>query len=73
MNLPVNLLFDIELAKSLLQEAFKPATAFDDYRKIQPASRQMERSRTKSNKSATSRSFRLPEVRGCAGIGFQAL
>jgi len=73
MNVPINLLFDIELAKSRLQEAFKPATGSDDYRKTQPASRQMERSRTESNENAISRSFRLPEVRGCAGIGFQAL
>jgi hypothetical protein len=73
MNVPINLLFDIELAKSRLQEAFKPATASDDYRKTRPVSRRMERSQTKSNESAICRSFRLPEVRGCAGIGFQAL
>jgi hypothetical protein len=73
MNAPINLLFDIELAKSRLQEAFKPATASADYRKTHPASRQMERRRTKSNESAISCSLRLPEVRGCSGIGFQAL
>jgi hypothetical protein len=73
MNVPVNLLFDIEVAKSRLQEAFKPATGSDDYRKAQPASCQMERSRTKTKESAISDSFRLPEVRGCAGISFQAL
>jgi hypothetical protein len=73
MNVPVNLLFDIELAKSRLQEAFKPATGPDDYRNTQPARHQMERSRTKTSESSISRSFRLPEVHGCAGIGLQAL
>ena len=73
MNVPVNLLFDIELAKSRLQEAFKPASRSDDQRKAQPASCQMERSGSKSTESAISPSFRLPEVRGCAGISLQAL
>ena len=73
MNVPVNLLFDIEVAKSRLQEAFKPAAGSEDNQKAQPASSQMESSRTKTNESAISHSFRLPEVRGCAGISFQAL
>jgi len=73
MNVPVNLLFDIELAKSRLQEAFRPATGCDDNRKTQPARHQMERSQTKTSEGSVPPSFRLPEVRGCAGISFQAL
>jgi hypothetical protein len=73
MNVPVNLLFDIELAKSRLREAFKPATRSDDHRKTQPARREMERRRTKTSEGSIPPRFRLPEVRGCAGIGFQAL
>jgi hypothetical protein len=73
MNVPANLLFDIELAKSRLQEAFKSATNCDDHRNTQPATRQMERSPIKANESPVSRPFRLPEVRGCAGISLQAL
>jgi hypothetical protein len=70
MNVPINLLFDIELAKSRLQEEFNPITRSDDYR--EPASPRMECTRIKTSESAVSRSFRLPEVRGCAGISFQA-
>ncbi|MBV8211844.1 MAG: hypothetical protein JOZ08_01305 [Verrucomicrobia bacterium] len=73
MNVPVNLLFDIELAKSRLQEALNPVTRSEDHRKTQPASCQMERSRSKTNESSIPPSFRLPEVSGCAGISFQAL
>jgi hypothetical protein len=73
MNVPVNLLFDIEVAKSRLLEAFKPATGSDDCRKAQPASCQIEPSLTETKESAISHSFRVPEVRGCAGISFQAL
>lgn len=73
MNAPINLLFDIELAKSRLQEAFQLATDSDDYRRTQPARHQMEMSRTKTSESSISRSFRLPEVRGCAGIALQGL
>jgi hypothetical protein len=69
MNFPINLLFDIELAKSRLQEAFKPA----DDRKTQPVRRQMERSRTETPEGSVPPRFRLPEVRGCAGVSFQAL
>jgi hypothetical protein len=73
MNAPVNLLFDIELAKSRLQEAFAPATGSNDYQKTQPARRRMEGIRTKTSEGSMPPSFRLPEVRGCAGISFQAL
>jgi hypothetical protein len=73
MNVPANLLFDIELAKSRLREAFNPATLSDNNWETQPVCRQMQRTRTKISESSISRSFRLPEVRGCAGISFQAL
>jgi len=72
MNAPINLLFDIELAKSRLREAFKPATRSDDYRKTQPARRQVERNRTETREGSIPPRFRLPEVRGC-GISCQAL
>ncbi|MBV8099194.1 MAG: hypothetical protein JOZ31_08550 [Verrucomicrobia bacterium] len=73
MNVPINLLFDIELAKSRLREAFKPATRSDECRKTKPARRQRERSRSKTREGSMPPRFPLPEVRGCAGISFQAL
>jgi hypothetical protein len=73
MNVPANLLFDIELAKSRLEDAFKPATGSNHHQRTEPASSQTELSRVKTNKSPISRSFRLPEVHGCAGISFQVL
>ena len=73
MNFPINLLFDIELAKSRLREAFKPATRSDECRKTKPARRQRERSRSKTREGSMPPRFRLPEVRGCGGISFQAL
>jgi hypothetical protein len=73
MNFPINLLFDIELAKSRLQEAFKSAAGSTDYRKTQPAHRKMEKRAAKTSEDSVPPSFRLPEVRGCAGVSFQAL
>jgi hypothetical protein len=73
MNFPTNLLFDIELAKSRLQEAFKPATGSDDCRETAAACGRMGRSPTKTNESSIPLSFRLPEVSGCAGISLQVL
>ena len=73
MNFPTNLLFDIELAISRLQETFKPATVSDDYRNTQAVQGQMDRRPSTTNESSIPSSFRLPEVTGCAGLGFQAL
>jgi hypothetical protein len=71
MNFPPNLLFDIELAKIRLKEAFNPATGSDDSRSA--AAGRMDRSPTRTNDSSIPPSFRLPEVSGCASISFQAL
>jgi len=70
MNAPNNLLFDIELAISRLQETFQPA---DDLLKTQSAEGPMDRRPIKTNESSVPPSFQLPEVSGCAGISFQAL
>jgi len=73
MNFPTNLLFDIELAKIRLKEAFNPATGSDDGRKLSAATGQVDRSLTRTNETSIPPSFRLPEVSGCASISFQAL
>ena len=73
MNFPTNLLFDIELAKSRLLDAFKPAAGCDDRQKTPALARRMHPGETKTKESSIPPSFRLPEVRGCAGISFQAL
>jgi hypothetical protein len=66
MNFPTNLLFDIELAKSRLKDAFNPAAASDDQTKRPAASGSMDRSPIKTDEGCVSPSFRLPEVSGCA-------
>jgi len=73
MNAPNNLLFDIELAISRLQETFQPADGSDDLLKTQSAEGPMDRRPIKTNESSVPPSFQLPEVSGCAGISFQAL
>jgi hypothetical protein len=73
MNFPTNLLFDIELAKIRLKEAFDPATGSDDWRKRSAATGRMDQSPTRTNEGPIPPSFRLPEVSGCASISFQAL
>jgi hypothetical protein len=71
MNLPSNLLFDIELAKSRLEEAFKPSILSNE-RRAPAADDQMDQSSPKTKESFISSSFPLPEVTGCTGISFQA-
>lgn len=73
MNVPVNLLFDIEVAKSRLEEAFKPSILSNEWRKTPAASDRMDQSSPKTKQSSIPRSFRLPEVTGCTGISFQAI
>ena len=71
MNVPVNLLFDIEVAKSRLEEAFKPSILASDLRKIPAANDRVDQSSPKTKESSIPSSFRLPEVTGCTGIRFQ--
>ena len=71
MNLPTNLLFDIEVAKSRLEEAFKPSILSNEWRKT--ANDRMDQSSPKTKESSIPSSFRLPEVTGCTGISFQAI
>ena len=73
MNFPNNLLFDIELAKSQLKDALNPDAASDDRSKRSAGGGRMDRSPTSTNESGIPRSFRLPEISGCARISFQAL
>ena len=73
MNVPVNLLFDIEVAKSRLEEAFKPSILSNEWRKTPAANDRMDQSSPKTTESSIPSAFRLPEVTGCAGIRFQAL
>ena len=73
MNFPTNLLFDIELAISRLQETFKSANVSDDNRKAQAAQGWMDRRPIETKESSIPHSLRLPEVTGCAGLSFQAL
>ncbi|HEX6564086.1 MAG TPA: hypothetical protein VF020_07370 [Chthoniobacterales bacterium] len=70
MNLPTNLLFDIEVAKSRLEEAFKPSI-LSKGRKT--ADDRMDQCSPKPKESSIPSSFRLPEVTGCTGVGFQAI
>ena len=71
MNLPTNLLFDTELAKIRLEEAFKPAIDSDQLRKTPAANDRMDQSSPRTMESSIPASFRIPEVRGCIGISFQ--
>jgi hypothetical protein len=71
MNLPTNLLFDIEVAKSRLEEAFKLSVLSNEWRKT--ANDPMDQSSPKTKESSIPTSFRLPEVTGCTGISFQAI
>ena len=71
MNVPVNLLFDIEVAKSRLEEVFKPILS-NDWRKIPGANDRMDQCSPKTRESSVPSPFRRPEVTGCAGISFQA-
>jgi hypothetical protein len=73
MNLPTNLLFDIELAKSRLEEAFKPSTLCNVWRKTPAPTDRMHQSSPATKENSIPSSFRLPEVTGCTGIGFQAI
>jgi hypothetical protein len=71
MNLPTNLLFDIEVAKSRLEEAFKPSILSNEWRKT--ANDPIDQCSLKTKESSIPSSFRLPEVTGCTGISFQAI
>lgn len=73
MNAPINLLFDIEVAKSLLEEALKPSILSNEWRKTPAANDRMDQSSPKTKESSIPSSFRLPEVTGCTGISFQAI
>jgi hypothetical protein len=73
MNVPINLLFDIEVAKSRLEEAFKPSILSNEWRKTAAANDRMDQSSPKTRESSVPSSFRLPEVTGCTGIRFQAV
>jgi hypothetical protein len=72
MNLPTNLLFDIEMAKSRLEEAFKPSVLSNE-RRAPAANDRMDQSSPKTKESFIPTSFGLPEVTGCTGISFQAV
>jgi hypothetical protein len=72
MNLPTNLLFDIEMAKSGLEEAFKPSILSNE-RRTPAANERMDQGSPKTKESSIPSSFRLPEVTGCTGISFQAI
>ena len=73
MNLPTNLLFDIEVAKSRLEEAFKPSILSNEWRKTLTANDRLDQSSPKTKESSIPSSFQLPEVTGCTGISFQAI
>jgi hypothetical protein len=73
MNLPTNLLFDIELAKSRLEEAFKLSILSNEWRKTPAANDRMHQSSPKTKEGTIPSSFRLPEVTGCTGVSFQAI
>ena len=73
MNLPTNLLFDIEVAKSRLEEAFKPSILSNEWRKTLAANGRMDQSSPETKESSVPSSLRLPEVTGCTGISFQAI
>ncbi|MBV9732970.1 MAG: hypothetical protein JO025_07060 [Verrucomicrobia bacterium] len=71
MNLPTNLLFDIEVAKSRLEEALRPSILSNEWRKT--ANDRIDQCSPKPKESSISSSFRLPEVTGCTGVSFQAI
>ena len=71
MNLPTNLLFDIEMAKSRLEDVFKPSILSSDWPKT--ANDRMDNGSPTTKESCIPTSFRLPEVTGCTGISFQAV
>ena len=71
MNSPTNLLFDIEVAKSRLEEVLKPSVLSNEWRKT--ANDQVEQSSPKTKESSIPCAFRLPEVTGCTGFRFQAI
>jgi hypothetical protein len=71
MNLPTNLLFDIEMAKSRLEDVFKPSILSSDWPKT--TNDRMDNGSPTTKESCIPSSFRLPEVTGCTCISFQAV
>jgi hypothetical protein len=75
MNSPNNLLFDAEIARSRLREAFEPAPDADSggRRKTRPSQSRVNRSPIIIKKDSVDSSFAAPEVNGCAAICFQSV